>query len=342
MDILISSDTTVFGNASVARRAKALDLCETIRSKLLDRNGLLVDVPPNELHHVQNMLYVGTTLRGLTSESSSENNVLDLMLGIEILLCPDPRKRTHVYTFKDFVLAGILAALILTSSIPPSVESLISVWQSNRHSPTDSSADLLEFVHVNSIGVVNILIRDSDGVLPTVFLSPGQAAQLTSFVLSPYHGAFPALWNRALQDPQSEEPSRNIGGETRKTSSSILQNMAKVLQETQITWLPGFDGRVRASPSFILILHYFAYCLHPSSPICNNIGILLSTIPWTILPAGLIGQQDGVSVHQLAKEYYEEGLGLLASDKSKKSHPHLLTNYGSLLKEMGDLESAVA
>lgn len=342
MGILISSDTTEFGNASVARHAKALDLCETITSKLLDRNGLLVDVPPNELHHVQNILYVGTTLRGTTSECSSVNNILDLMLGIEILLCPDPRKTTLVYTFKDFILAGTLAALILTSSLSPSVESLISVWQSNRHSPTDSSADLLEFVHDNSLVVINILLRGSDGVLPTVFLSPRQAAQLTSFVLSPYHGVFPALWNRALQDTQSEEPSGNVGGETRKTTSSILQSMAKVLQETQITWLPGLDGRVRTSSSFLLVLYYFAYCLHPSSSICNNIGILLSTIPWTNLPAGLIGQQDGVSVHQLAKEYYEDGLGLLASDKSKKSHPHLLTNYGSLLKEMGDLESAVA
>ena len=73
-------------------------------------------------------------------------------------------------------------------------------------------------------------------------------------------------------------------------------------------------------------------------------GILLSTIPWANVPAGLMGQQDGVSVHQLAREYYEEGLRIVSSDKfpqSKTSHPHLLTNYGSLLKELGDIESAI-
>lgn len=342
MDILISSDATGLGKVLVAEHAKALDLCETIRSKLLDRNGLLVDVLPNELHHVQNILILDTTLRGTILGPSSESIIADLMLGIEILLCLDPRKKALAYSFKDFVLAGTLAALILTSSLPPTIQSLISDWQSSRHFPTvpDSTADLLTFVHDKTNEVVSILIHDSDGVLPTIFLSPKQVAQLTKIIFAVYRGAFPALCHRVVEGMQSEELSEN--GETGKTSSSILLSMAKVLQETQITWLPGFDGQVRTSSSFVLILYYLAYCLHPSSPTCNNIGILLSTIPWTNLPTGLIGQQDGVSFHQLAKEYYEDALRLLSSDESQKSHPHLLTNYGSLLKEMGDIDSAVA
>ena len=335
------------------RHAKALQLCDAIKSNLIDHSGkFLVDIPASDLHHVQNVLYVCASIRGSTPALSAEAILADFKSIIEMLLRFDHRDKALVYSFRDLIIATVVASLILTSALPPSFEKVIHGWQVDKGiapetGPINDKLDLLGFVSERVDHLLELLLSDSEGVLPTVFLTPAQATRLTALVFSMFHGTFPGLWQRDPTGENFKEPTASMIEEVGKISSSALLGIAKVLQEKEImsnAWFPGFDGRVRSSPSFVLQLYYLAYCFYPSASTCNNMGILLSTIPWANVPAGLMGQQDGVSVHQLAREYYEEGLRIVSSDRfpqSKTSHPHLLTNYGSLLKELGDIESAI-
>ncbi|GAA6000119.1 hypothetical protein JCM5350_004281, partial [Sporobolomyces pararoseus] len=132
----------------------------------------------------------------------------------------------------------------------------------------------------------------------------------------------------------------NAVASTNQTTSTMLLTLAKVLQDslgpTSANQLS--VGGLPASQSLLLPLYYIALALYPSPSTCNNLGILLSTMNATTLvcnpdpskpPIVLTGQQ-------LALRYYEQGLRL------DPKHPHLYTNLGSLLKDMGQLPQAVA
>ncbi|KAJ1878849.1 hypothetical protein LPJ66_011810, partial [Kickxella alabastrina] len=91
----------------------------------------------------------------------------------------------------------------------------------------------------------------------------------------------------------------------------------------------------------VLPLYYLALALAPSPSTCNNLGIILSAIPTPPTPTLVPSLQGGHQAAQapmgaaLALQYYTHGLALDAR------HPHLYTNLGSLLKDLGYVAEAV-
>jgi len=74
--------------------------------------------------------------------------------------------------------------------------------------------------------------------------------------------------------------------------------------------------------------------LSPSPSLYNNIGVALSGL--SAVPMDDVhGNHQALTGQALAKTYYEMGLHL------DPAHPHLLTNYGTLLKDQGLLTEAI-
>ena len=94
------------------------------------------------------------------------------------------------------------------------------------------------------------------------------------------------------------------------------------------------DG-VPPSLSLLLPLYYAALSLNPTASTCNNLGILLSSIPTVTNVLDTTGQVQQVNGQSLAMQYYSHGLYL------DPCHPHLYTNLGSLLKDLGHLNEAI-
>jgi len=95
------------------------------------------------------------------------------------------------------------------------------------------------------------------------------------------------------------------------------------------------DG-IPPSSSLLLSLYYIAITLHPSPSTCNNLGILLSTIPSTLTLNNHSQGRRVINGQQIAHTFYLQGL------QKDQNHPHLYTNLGSLLKDMGQLSQAVS
>ncbi|KAK9469969.1 glycosyl transferase family 41-domain-containing protein [Dipodascopsis tothii] len=129
-------------------------------------------------------------------------------------------------------------------------------------------------------------------------------------------------------------PLRAVAGDAHKaaivlTTSNALLTLAKILQDgmASASKVVKLHGKV-PTPFDILPLYYLSLSLHASPSTANNIGILL---------ASLSSAAASFSYEQaLALEYYRYGLSLDAE------HPHLYTNLGSLLKDQGRLNEAVA
>jgi tetratricopeptide (TPR) repeat protein len=130
------------------------------------------------------------------------------------------------------------------------------------------------------------------------------------------------------------------------TTSNSLLSLAKIFQ----------DGMASSNPkpmpfnlSFgvreILALYYLSLALQKSPSTANNVGILLAGLHQTTTPKMLTilekenlpcipGVVPGTGV-SLALAYYNFGLNL------DRRHAHLYTNLGSLLKDLGQLGTAI-
>lgn len=185
------------------------------------------------------------------------------------------------------------------------------------------------------------LLAEGHGVLPTVLLQPEALAQLPTLLLPQTHGFLPALYDPTVPSNVELDPTRKSAIESvNQTTSTMLLTLAKIFQDSinAAGSVPLTMGGISASQSLLLPLYHVALALYPSPSTCNNLGILLSTMNATTYVGS--GQQQGVppvvvTAQQLALRYYEAGL------KLDPRHPHLYTNLGSLLKDMGQLPQAV-
>ncbi|KAF9144257.1 hypothetical protein BG015_000172, partial [Linnemannia schmuckeri] len=192
-----------------------------------------------------------------------------------------------------------------------------------------------------ALQVTQVIFRENGGVLPGL---AALAASCTDAAGHPVGGVSSTLWQQANQ-----------------TTSTILLTLAKLYQDVmdqpaKAKELAGTDNYV-PTMSMLLPLYYLSLALNPSPSTCNNLGILLSSIPPTakvfsyppaVQPMQLEVQSNGLVVpapvgpaypmtgQALALQFYNYGLQL------DPRHPHLYTNLGSLLKDMGQLNEAVA
>ncbi|KAF9917473.1 hypothetical protein FBU30_000740 [Linnemannia zychae] len=199
-----------------------------------------------------------------------------------------------------------------------------------------------------------------------LLLRPEEALQVTQVIFRENGGVLPGL--AALAASCTDAAGHTVGGvsstlwqQANQTTSTILLTLAKLYQDVmdqpaKAKELAGTDNYV-PTMSMLLPLYYLSLALNPSPSTCNNLGILLSSIPPTakifsyppvVQPMQLEIQSNGLVVptpvtpaypitgQALALQFYNYGLQL------DPRHPHLYTNLGSLLKDMGQLNEAVA
>ena len=130
------------------------------------------------------------------------------------------------------------------------------------------------------------------------------------------------------------------------TTSNSLLSLAKIFQDGMASSNPkpmpfNFSFGVRE----ILALYYLSLALQKSPSTANNVGILLAGLHQTTTPKMLpILEKENLPCVQgvvlgtgvsLALAYYNFGLNL------DRRHAHLYTNLGSLLKDLGQLGTAI-
>ncbi|KAL1915529.1 uncharacterized protein VTP21DRAFT_6653 [Calcarisporiella thermophila] len=172
---------------------------------------------------------------------------------------------------------------------------------------------------------------DTDNI-PLVLLSPEQALHVISSIFTESGGVLPGLapLNRAVSVGSSESSLLQQGNQM---AANMLLTLAKLFQDAMAGTGANIGLSQPPTMAMLLPLYYLSLSLHPSPSTCNNLGILLATITAPI-PSGQASQQP-ITGSSLAMKYYTYGLQL------DPKHPHLYTNLGSLLKDMGHLAEAV-
>jgi predicted O-linked N-acetylglucosamine transferase (SPINDLY family) len=156
---------------------------------------------------------------------------------------------------------------------------------------------------------------------------------------------------RHLFPPSGDLPGLNFvcQGMPRKaaiaTTSNSLLSLAKIYQDGMSSGLSIGGHKVATGTRDILALYYLSLSLQPSPSTANNVGILLASVQSNaqqrFAPDDSVRQMPKIpgvvpeSGIGLALAYYNYGLHL------DKKHAHLYTNLGSLLKDIGQLDSAI-
>jgi tetratricopeptide (TPR) repeat protein len=172
-----------------------------------------------------------------------------------------------------------------------------------------------------------------DGSSP-LLLPPDKALQTAKLVFAK-DGELPGL--RHVPDGLAKKAAIS-------TTSNSLLSLAKIFQDAMSnSSSPQRIARMPNGVGDILALYYLSLSLQPSPSTANNVGILLASVQQPAphrpivqrdapnLPAGIV-PGSGVA---LALAYYNYGLNLDAR------HAHIYTNLGSLLKDIGQLSSAI-
>ncbi|KAJ1311577.1 hypothetical protein OPQ81_010060 [Rhizoctonia solani] len=354
------TNTNIPSGAEQPRLRQALDICEFVLKQLVPGPTVLSSlstglVHKGESHRLQNILYTSGNLKfhlAVTGDPNLEDSfsgLRDQFAAVELML----NRRTHteheidsVYLTTHNLLLGLAVSGLYVTGNLPSIPELEAEIKNNR------SRDLLYHIHNTQHAVLNALTPNN--VLPLLFIKPENIFSLMTYLFSSTKGLFPGIVDEAGDLNLEAIPAVLPSGVTNasRMTATVLLTVAKYFQEAarQGDTLPyplpsnGHDTPViRASLSAALLLYYCALALHPSASVCNNLGILLSTlvgqrITCLVLPPDPQVTQPAFEVLTgplLARNYYQQGLLL------DPNHPHLLTNMGSLLKDEGKLEEAI-
>ncbi|GAA5992692.1 hypothetical protein JCM11641_004994 [Rhodosporidiobolus odoratus] len=313
-------------------------------------------VPYNHVHRLQNLFYAKGNLRLALGDNHAAQDEYEK--AVEVALSPPewanqiPGMQWPVEgcSVRDLVVVATVVGRILAAYAQGGSDPSLVARTAASYGVADERGgiqfdQLFHVVRTGGEAYIAKLLEQGGGVLPTVLLEPHLLAQLPGMLFAESRGNLPSLLDPAIVsgDPSTAtvvDPARKtIEQSAKQTTSTMLLTLAKMLQDSLS---PTSDvrrtiGGIPASQSLLLPLYYVALALYPSPSTCNNLGILLSTLNATTL----IGHQDPkmppavLTGQQLALRYYHTGLKLDAR------HPHLYTNLGSLLKDMGKLPEAV-
>lgn len=353
-------DTNVSVEGDQPRYSQALAVCEFVLGKLVPGPTILSSlstgsVRVGETHRLQNLLYTRGNLKFViasSSERAAEPNkefagIEDQFAAIELMLNRRPSNESgssHVYlTTHDLLLGLAVSALRVTGNLPyiPSLES------------DGSNMDILFRIHASHQAVLDAIAPN--GILPLVLIKPENIFTMMTELFPSTKGLLPGVVYEAGNLNLDAIPPVLPPGSTNasRMTATVLLTLAKHCQEAarRGSVLPGpleLSGRdapaIRASLSAALLLYYCALALFPSASVCNNLGILLSTLAGVRItclaqvPGTLLTTHPKTEILTgpiLARMYYQQGLLL------DPNHPHLLTNIGSLLKDEGELEEAI-
>ncbi|GAA5914406.1 hypothetical protein JCM6882_008223 [Rhodosporidiobolus microsporus] len=313
-------------------------------------------VPFNHVHRLQNLLYAKGNLRLQVGDLGGAQDEYEKAIEVALSL-PDWAQRIpglqwplEGCTTRDLVVAATVIGRILAAYAQGGADTTLVARTAAQLGVADERGGVpfervFRVVKNGGDAYAAKLLELGGGVLPTVLLEPHLLGQLPGMLFPEARGTLPALLDPALAsaDPSTAsvaDPARKaIEASAKQTTSTMLLTLAKLLQDSlgPTSTMKITIGGIPASQSLLLPLYYVALALYPSPSTCNNLGILLSTLTATTI----VGSQDPtkppvvLTGQTLAMRYYQTGL------KLDPRHPHLYTNLGSLLKDMGKLAEAV-
>ncbi|KLO14446.1 hypothetical protein SCHPADRAFT_826424 [Schizopora paradoxa] len=315
----------------------AMHLCEFVQSEIVGYDGKLkCAIPPSDIPRLQNIFCISGNLRASFHPNFGEECLRDYGMAISIVLSIDGHGG---YSIRHLILAACITGLSLCDAIPQDLNELAN-GQGVSLSPIDkdnaADTDLISFVKNTELDLLRVLCGPAK-LLPAIFLSPEQASRMVSIILAPSKGFFPALCEKTQHGGGVMIPSVSVKDESSRVASFALLGIAKRLQENGAKGTRDslFDGVFQPSPSLMLLLYYLTYAFSPSTSTCNNLGILLSTAPWTNSVSSKSFNAKNNFPQDLARTFYEIGLQM------EEQNPHILVNLGSLIRESGDSDGAI-
>ncbi|KAH8927877.1 glycosyltransferase family 41 protein [Atractiella rhizophila] len=347
------------------RYREALELCEQVERGIyvngFDDTNVQIPlrplvlpsfIPIDHVHRLQNLFYAKGNLQSALGNPLAAQD--EYIKAVEIALSTPVRRLSEVTSrpnIKDLILGSTALGFVLMRGIQG------MDWKSKQEFGTQSVHTALDLLGVKeyilrqgqagqnptflkaaeqfSSGLYTRLHQLGNGNLPTILLPP---QVLDRFVKMLFGGCLPVLLG--LNNPSVPPETRaQTMASVNSTTSTILLTLAKLFQDASTSPNGPMAQAIRASgfqPSVPLLLSIFysAISIHDSPSTANNLGILLSTIPSQPQP-GQIPGTPAPSGQALALEFYRFGLS------KDPNHPHLYTNYGSLLKDMGHIALAV-
>ncbi|KAB5594284.1 Glycosyltransferase family 41 protein [Ceratobasidium theobromae] len=353
------TDINILVDADQPRYLQALAACEFVLRQLVPGPTILSSLSTGlirigEVHRLQNLLYTSGNLKFILAASHGHNTTFDKEVSglhdqfaaVELVLNGrahnDPElSRVHLTTH-DLLLGLTVSALQTTGNLP-----YIPELQAREGC---SNPDLLYRIHHSHHIISNALT--SNNVLPIVLLKPENISAMMTLLFSSTKGLLRCdeAGNLNIDAIPPVLPSGSTN--TSRMTATVLLTIAKHIQEVarQGSIIPHVPSpgegalSIRASPSVALLLYYCALALYPSASICNNLGILLSTLTGVhiisttqppIIGAAVPSEAEVLTGPILARMYYHQGLIL------DPNHLQLLTNMGSLLKDEGKLDEAI-
>ncbi|KAM0749157.1 TPR-like protein [Meredithblackwellia eburnea MCA 4105] len=324
-------------------------------NKLIPRpRQLPISVPSSHVHRLQNLFYAKGNLKLAIGETIQSLDEFYKAIEVALSLPAWTKERALVENVAYPVTGVSVRDLVIATTI---MGSIIAVH--SRHGGTMKPATLAEaqrFKMVDADGVFHPerlfrkvrefgdsyatdLVRASGGSLPIVLLQPEDLNKLLPVLFPETGGVLPCMLESSMATEEQATAHRQSVQLTSQTTSTMLLTVAKIFQDFMAAPTAVKGVKLNGLPitqSILLPLYYVALALHPSPSTCNNLGILLSTMN----AATLVTEKPGsppvlVNGQQMALKYYRAGLAL------DSKHPHLYTNLGSLLKDMGQLPQAV-
>lgn len=327
---------------AIQRYQKAVDICRDVHSRLLAENGFLSPtVPPSQIHRLQNILRTSANFAHLISDGPSLEGMYDYFCAVELALHAPAAGQVEDerVTFRDLVLAVSVAGLLVSSHdtpLPAQISEALEPKGADSRTARilrlgDRGFDILRAVHASGELLANAVYHEGFGVIPTLMLHPDEALRLPLLIFPGYMGTLPAIYEGA----QADSRSNTTRDHTNNMTAMILVSLAKRFQDgVSGVDIPVRGTPLRVSPSLVLLLYYLALALSPSPSLYNNVGVVLSGLS-SLTYHDVTGTRQIYHAQDLASAYYEMGLQM------DPTHPHLLTNYGSLLKDKGRTDEAI-
>ncbi|PSS37737.1 hypothetical protein PHLCEN_2v430 [Hermanssonia centrifuga] len=326
--------------------ARALDVCSFVERKAVASNGrLLLPVPTHQLHRLQKVFFTCATIRMMTTDNISDA-LRDYFRALELVIYPPtPRSDGDAYTMRELILAIFVAGYLIqsTSDDPVPIEILEILGVPGGSAPIDAIAiaqsgfDVFRAVRASGDRLVTALLNITGNALPFLLLLPEHVARVPMVLFPGSMGVLPGICAQAPNSSHLQMPPDNVRNQANLMTSSVLLALAKRYQDLSSAdvAIPGLTGTLNVNYSLSILFYYFALSLSPSPSTYNNMGIILSTMAYVSPHAIHRTKRREFSGPALAKVYYTAGLQM------DPSHPHLLTNLGSLHKDEGNLEEAM-
>lgn len=306
---------------------------------------------------LQNLFYAKGNLKYVLPDLGAVPAAREYERAIEVVLSTS---ENNAYSVRDLVLSSyVIGVLTMGIALPGAhaTHALADIAQAIGLNLQDSQqiqqaaagqyhllcpgGGILHLVRKSGDRLLRTLLRLGGGSqLPLLMMLPQGAVQLASILFAETERSLPALVEACRRAVQSVDTIQSTLQQSQTMTSTVLLTLAKLIQDATTRATSGPHGAltldgIPPSTSLLLPLYYLSITVSPAASTANNLGILLSSIPVSTSVASGTGERQSINGQSLALQYYTYGLTL------DPKHPHLYTNFGSLLKDLNHLTEAV-